>query len=160
MQSRVFGLLLQNEVLAADLYAHFVHRYPAGSAFWHALAEEEVKHGDLLKAISAHAPPDKLILDVSIVDLASLQATTEQLTALAQRIRSRPIPERAALSHAISIETIVEKCIPAPAATHSPTFNVIAGTLVAHSRKHHLMAQERLESLMPAGALATLGMLK
>jgi len=142
----ILDKLASNEEYVARLYAAYAVEYPSYQSFWESLADEEIKHSNLIRSLREKANKGLIFIDVNRFNSTAIQSYQDYLKREISRVEQHAVPLIEALSITYYVEdSLLENRFFEIFKTDSAEMKNTLSKLKDETSIHRIKAKEKLE---------------
>jgi rubrerythrin len=139
-------LLAENEMLISRIYRVFSERFPDCRDFWEKMAEEEIQHADMIRAVVPEVKEGTVRFKEQHLDETSVGMFRDYLKVSLASAGERDIPLKDAFETALAIEhDLIERSFFDLFEADTGELNLIFEGLASSTREHHRRLVQAVE---------------
>ena len=139
-------LLAENEMLISRIYRVFSDRFPEYRDFWEEMAEEEVKHADMIRSVVPDLKEGTVRFKAERIDDTSAGMFRDYLKYSLARAREQDTPLEDAFEAALAIEhDLIERSFFDLFDTDTEELALVFEGLASSTREHHRRLVQTIE---------------
>ncbi len=140
-------LLAENEMVISRIYRVFSERFPDYHDFWEKMAEEEIRHADMIRSVVPEVREGTVRFNAQRFDETSVGMFRDYLRFSLARAGEQDIPLKDAFETALAIEhDLIERSFFDLFETDAGELMLIFEGLASSTREHHRRLLQAIEN--------------